>query len=85
MGEVDHCLPFILYLDSISGLQDSSLHLSIHFGCHVKSGKTASAIDSGDIALSLRTPTGSFCWSAPGVTQPPAAVSGHCEVSLGDT
>lgn len=46
MGEVDHCPPFIFYLDSISEVHDSSLHLGMCLGLHVKSGKTASAIDS---------------------------------------
>lgn len=53
MGELDHCLPLIFYLDSISEVHDSSLHLGTCFGLHVKSGKTASAVDSRGIALSL--------------------------------
>lgn len=53
VDEVDHCLPFIFYLDTISEVHDFSLRLGMCFGLHVKSGKTASTVDSRGIALSL--------------------------------
>lgn len=77
------CPPFVFHLDSISKVHGSSLHLDMCFGLHVKSGKAASAIDSGGISYRLkghssfcRTPPGSFSWSAQGVAQLQATASG---------
>lgn len=84
-GEVDHCPPLMFYLDSISEVHDSSLTSPRHtFWTSCEVWKDSISCRFKRHSSFFRSPTGSFSWSAQGVTQLPATVSGDCEVLLGD-